>query len=120
MPHLTLEYTANLDAFDPSAVLDSLNRTMADSGLFDEADIKSRALGLEAFRVGTAATPRAFVHAKLSLMPGRSLEAKKQLSASLLAALSPRVKAAPGTELQLCVELFEIDQSTYAKENRLV
>ena len=118
MPHLTLEYTANLSDFDPTGILEALNRTMADSGLFDEADIKSRALRLDAFRIGTSATPRAFVHAKVSLMPGRSLEARQQLSASLLAALSPRIQVAPGIEVQLCVELFEIDKSTYTKENR--
>ena len=119
MPHLTLEYSSNL-SLDPAASLAALNRCLADSGLFEEADIKSRALALDIFCVGTAATPRAFAHAKLSLMPGRIIDTRKQLADSLLAALSPLVQAAPGTELQLCVELFEIDRASYAKESRRV
>lgn len=118
MPHLTLEYTANLPDFDPAAALEALNRCLADAGLFEEADIKSRALALETFRVGTAPALRAFVHAKLSLMPGRPPEVRQRLSQALLQALSAQVRTAPGTDLQLCVELFEIHRETYAKERR--
>jgi 5-carboxymethyl-2-hydroxymuconate isomerase len=120
MPHLTLEYTANLSALDPARALEQLNQTLANCGHFNEADIKSRALKLEVFRVGTAPTPRAFAHAKLSLMPGRSPEVKRQIAEALLAGLQTVAVAASGTELQLCVELFEIDKAVYAKESRLV
>ncbi|MCA8118400.1 hypothetical protein LGN07_06710 [Burkholderia cepacia] len=41
MPHLTLEYSANLDGFDAGATLRALNAALAASGHFDERDIKS-------------------------------------------------------------------------------
>jgi len=49
MPHMTLEYTRNLD-LDPEAALRSLNEEMYASGLFAEADIKSRAVALDLCR----------------------------------------------------------------------
>ena len=47
MPHLTLEYTRNLNNFDPALALVAINQAMLDSGLFAEADIKSRAIVLD-------------------------------------------------------------------------
>jgi len=116
MPHLTLEYTANL-GLDAEAALLALNHALADSGLFEEADIKSRALPLHSFRTGTAATPRAFAHARLALMPGRDAASKRHLADALLAALSAQVSSR-GLETQLCVELQEIAADCYAKEHR--
>ena len=62
MPHLTLEYTRNLTGFNPSKALNAINEAMFDSGLFSEADIKSRALACEQFCIGVEAAPRAFAH----------------------------------------------------------
>ena len=114
MPHLIVEYTSNLAALDAAALLADANRRLAASGHCSEADIKSRARRLDTFRVGTAETPRAFVHATLSLLPGRPDEVKSLLAGLVLEALQAH---APGShpQLQLCVAVDELHGASYTK-----
>ncbi|MBY4726751.1 MULTISPECIES: 5-carboxymethyl-2-hydroxymuconate Delta-isomerase [Burkholderia] len=115
MPHLTLEYSANLDGFDAGATLRALNAALAASGHFNELDIKSRALRFDAFAVGTSPAPRAFVHAKLAVLSGRTIDVKRELSDQVLAELKRHVVAPPGTHLQLSAEILDLERESYAK-----
>ncbi|MBV4459798.1 MULTISPECIES: 5-carboxymethyl-2-hydroxymuconate Delta-isomerase [Pseudomonas] len=116
MPHLHLEYTANLPQLNADLALIRLNNTLVASGQFAaEYDIKSRAVKVETFRVGTAPGERAFVHVKLALLSGRSPQIKRQLSESLLAALQDLCEWPAGVDVQLCVELLDIDRESYTK-----
>ncbi|VWC31190.1 5-carboxymethyl-2-hydroxymuconate isomerase [Burkholderia lata] len=115
MPHLTLEYSANLDGFDAGATLRALNTALAASGHFDELDIKSRVLRFDTFAVGTSSAPRAFVHAKLAVLSGRTTDVKRELSEQVLAELKRHVVAPSGTHLQLCAEILELERESYAK-----
>lgn len=124
MPHLTLEYSANLatlaPAFNPAAALAAINRAAFASGLFGEADIKSRALACEQFCIGVETAPRAFAHLRVALLSGRSGEERRQLAARLLAALKSTVDGEnaqkPGGEIQLSVETCDLDRPSYAKD----
>lgn len=116
MPHLHLEYSANLRTLDADKTLLRLNNALVASGQFsDELDIKSRAVAHQTWRVGIALAERAFVHVKLSLLSGRSAQIKQQLSASLLEALKDVVTAQAGLDIQLCVEILDIDRESYSK-----
>ena len=116
MPHLTIEYTDNLPQFDADQALLALNQALVVSGQFEEeVDIKSRAICLHAFLVGTSSTGRAFVHAKLAILSGRSIETKQALSKDLLGALHTAYVWPPGLHVQLCVEVQEIERASYAK-----
>lgn len=115
MPHLTLEYSANLDGFDAGATLRALNAALAASGQFNELDIKSRALRFDTFAVGTSPAPRAFVHAKLAVLSGRTTDVKREVSEQVLAELKRHVVAPPGTHLQLSAEILELERESYAK-----
>lgn len=116
MPHLHLEYTANLPELNADVALMRLNNTLVGSGQFGaELDIKSRAVKVQTFKVGTALAERAFVHVKLAVLSGRSAEIKKQLSDSLLAVLKDLCEWPTGVEVQLCVEILDIDRESYAK-----
>lgn len=116
MPHLHMEYTANLPDLNADVALIRLNNTLVASGQFAaEFDIKSRAVKLETFKVGTAMGERAFVHVKLALLSGRSPQIKKQLSESLLAVVQDLCQWPAGIEVQLAVELLDIDRESYSK-----
>jgi hypothetical protein len=68
MPHLHMEYTANLTELNADVALLRLNNALVASGQFAaEFDIKSRAVKLETFRVGTGMGERGFLHVKLAL-----------------------------------------------------
>ncbi len=61
MPHLHMEYTANLPELNADVALMRLNNALMASGQFAaEFDIKSRAVKVESFKVGTALGERAF------------------------------------------------------------
>jgi 5-carboxymethyl-2-hydroxymuconate isomerase len=115
MPHLTLEYTNNLRLFDAAKALRDLNGALIESKLFEEADIKSRALSLDTFLVGASPDPRGFIHVRLAILSGRSEQAKRDLSASLLHALKARCEPMAGGEIQLSVEIQDIERGSYAK-----
>ena len=116
MPHLHMEYTANLPDLNADVALMRLNNVLVASGQFSaEHDIKSRAVKLETFRVGTALAERGFVHVKLALLSGRSSEIKKQLADSLLGVIQELGSWPADVSVQLCVEILDIDREPYAK-----
>ncbi len=116
MPHLTLEYTSNLSDLDPKRILIALNHALVASGQFEEFDIKSRALPLDTFLVGTADERRAFVHAKLALLSGRSAQTKSDLSGAMLRVLRMACKGLADCPVQLCAEIIDMDRASYAKD----
>jgi 5-carboxymethyl-2-hydroxymuconate isomerase len=123
MPHLTLEYTSNLPLFKAADTLLAMNKVLLASAEFEALDIKSRAIRLDTYLVGTHVSNhpdnQAFVHAKLALLSGRSAQTKQALSAALLVVLE-QACAWPKTQaLQLCVEIVEIDRASYAKSTGL-
>jgi 5-carboxymethyl-2-hydroxymuconate isomerase len=82
MPHLMLEPTDDLP-LDIDAILLAADPRLAASGHDVVADIRSRAHRLQGCRVRTADAPRAFVHAALALLAGRSDAAQAESSAAL-------------------------------------
>ncbi|KTC25725.1 5-carboxymethyl-2-hydroxymuconate isomerase [Pseudomonas marginalis ICMP 9505] len=116
MPHLHLEYTANLPDLAVEKTLLRLNNVLMASGQFGaEFDIKSRAIKLESFQVGTSIAPRGFIALKLSLLSGRSPQVKKQLSESLLAVLQDMGDWPADIQVQLSVLLVDMDRDSYSK-----
>ena len=117
MPNVTLEYSGNLAGqFDVRKALLKLNEALLATGEFEEPDIKSRAMALDTFLIGTSPGERAFVHLKVSIFGGRSTEVKREISRKLLEVLHG-LGDMPEFEVQLCVEMLAIDRETYAKEN---
>jgi len=114
MPHVTLQYTVNLAEFNPGTALRAINQCLADSGHFDEEAIKSRALRLDDYRIGTADSGRAFIHVQLKILPGRDDATRKGLAELILAALASVLPGVPAST-QLCVEVDELDARTYSK-----
>ncbi|WP_269791324.1 hypothetical protein [Stenotrophomonas sp. Iso1] len=117
MPHLTIEYSSNLGTAPAAALLRAANEALMHTGQFQEADIKSRAIGHDNFAIGTADTARAFVAATLSLLSGRTAETKREIAQALLAALEAAIPT-NGMDLQTSVEILDIDRDSYAKSHR--
>ena len=115
MPHLTLEYSHNIGAFDAEGILFALNESLAASGHFAEVDIKSRCVRHDAFRVGTSSEPRAFVHATLAILSGRTLDTRCALSERVLSVLKAHCAAPSRVHLQLSAQVVEIERESYAK-----
>ena len=116
MPHLHLEYSANLD-LDAKPVLLALNQAMRDAAYVQIAnDVKSRAVPQDCYVIGVDADSKTgYVHLKVSLLSGRSTEQKAEISNCLLQVLQQTVPTHASVTLQLCVEIIEIPKESYAK-----
>ena len=84
--------------------------------VLNEADLKTRIVALDGYAIGTATGPRAFVHAELRLLSGRSPEAKRDLSDRIAAVLRRLTPKPEGVLVQLSVELVDMDRGSYTKE----
>ncbi|MFZ6873643.1 5-carboxymethyl-2-hydroxymuconate Delta-isomerase [Undibacterium sp. Di27W] len=114
MPHFTLEYSGNLPIKSQDLLL-KINLALVDTHHFEEIDIKSRAIRLDDVLIGTQPADRAFLHAKLAILKGRSAEVRRELSERVLAVIQAAQTWPAGLDVQLCVEVLEIDRETYAK-----
>ena len=115
MPHLTLEYTKNLNRFDPDEVLTLLNTAVFESGQFEEAAIKSRAIELKHSALGITQPDRRFLALKVAILQGRSPDVRRELAARLMDVLRGYLKGS-GDSVSASVEITEVFAETYVKE----
>ena len=117
MPHLTVEYSDNLPDYPEAEALSALNAAVcASPEVLDEADVKTRFVRHTSFEIGTAPAQRAFVHAQLRLLAGRSPEAKQDLAARIAGVLRQCTPRPDGVLVQLSVEIVDMDRPSYVKE----
>ena len=117
MPHLVLEYSANVpDEPDLRRVLLDLHEALMASALFERKDIKSRAVRRDVFFTGDGAEDRAFVALSIAILEGRSDEVKAALSE---AALDVLVGAFPnlaeGGRGAISVEVRDLHRASYRR-----
>ena len=75
MPHLTIEYTANLDQrLDLPTLLDRLHETATRIDAFPLAGMRTRAVRHQHYRFADGHPDNAFVHLTLRLAHGRGAE----------------------------------------------
>ncbi|HVO09789.1 MAG TPA: 5-carboxymethyl-2-hydroxymuconate Delta-isomerase [Vicinamibacteria bacterium] len=117
MPHLVLEYSANLpDQPDLDALLLRLHESLSRGGLFELEKIKSRAVRHSTFRVADGAADRAFVHLTAAVLEGREREVLRGAAESLLAVLCqafPRSRCE--RRCDVTVEVREMRRPLYLK-----
>jgi 5-carboxymethyl-2-hydroxymuconate isomerase len=117
MPHLVLEYSANVpDTPDLDDVLRRLHEAMASTGHFDPARVKSRVRRHESFRVADGASDRAFVHLDVAVLAGREAEQLQGAAAALLAVLHEAFpRASLERRCQITLEIREMRRDLYFK-----
>ena len=78
MPHLTVEYTANLDrSLNVPELVDTLHAVAASIEAFPLAGIRTRAVRIEHFRFADGHPDNAWVHVVLRIAHGRTLAVKQ-------------------------------------------
>jgi 5-carboxymethyl-2-hydroxymuconate isomerase len=117
MPHLVLEYTANVpDRPDFGELLRGLHEALAAAGPFELAKIKSRVVRHESFRAADGAPGRAFVHLGAAVLDGREPEVLRAAGDALLAVLCeafPRARREQRCDVTL--EIREMPRALYFK-----
>jgi 5-carboxymethyl-2-hydroxymuconate isomerase len=117
MPHLVLEYSANVpDHPDLRRVLLDLHQALMASALFEQKDLKSRAVRHDVFAVADGAEDRAFVALSISILEGRPDEVKAALSeAALDVLLRAYPKLVGGGRGSLSVEIRDLHRTSYQR-----
>jgi len=118
MPHLTLEYTANLSERAPEpALLLSVHRLLESVAGIKIGNCKSRWRKVEDWVVGSGEGPSAFVHLDLRFLEGRPEEVKRATGNATLELLRAHFgPAAQGLDLQITVEVQDIRGASYFKD----
>jgi 5-carboxymethyl-2-hydroxymuconate isomerase len=86
MPHLTLEYTDNLE-FDVQPLLARLHDELVATGAVNLKGIKSRAIRCTEYRIADGDQAYAFVHVNLLIREGRPLEIQQDAAHRVMAVL---------------------------------
>jgi len=117
MPHLTLEYTANVgQPVDSGTVFLQIHRMLAEVGGVKIAHCKSRSRAVENFFIAEGGENAGFVHLDLRLLAGRSVQLKQELGTAALKILEQHFSTALGKlELQITVSVIDIERETYFK-----
>ncbi|MFC4620951.1 5-carboxymethyl-2-hydroxymuconate Delta-isomerase [Comamonas nitrativorans] len=116
MPHLHIEYTANLPDLDEQALMAALNQVVCSHpSVLHDSEVKARIHRIASFRIGTQPQDRAFVHVLLQLLEGRSEATRQELAQALGAVLRQQVPPRPGLHVQLSVDVAEMNRPCYYK-----
>ncbi len=86
MPHLTLEYTDNLQ-FDAQPLLARLHEELVATGAVNLKGIKSRAIRLTDYRIADGYEGYAFVHVGLLIREGRPIPVQQEAAKRVMAVL---------------------------------
>jgi len=119
MPHVIVEYSANIEAeLLPDDLVDDIHRAAIASGIAEPVAVRTRLKRREHYRVGDGSPENAFVHIDIRARKGRTLEQKKHAVQTIYdqanKTLEPVFKARP---LALTVEIHEIDPETRLLRN---
>lgn len=121
MPHLTLEYSANLDgAVDFDALCRDLLAALLASGLVERGAPRVRATRCAAYAIADDQPENGFIDMVLRLGAGRTRDEKRNLGDALIAAAQPLLApqfAQPHFALSL--EVREIDPDLSWKLNTM-
>ena len=117
MPHITLEYSANLfESRINSDLLQNLNSLLASLGPFNIEDIKSRAIRHEAYAVAEGSKNRAFVHLQLAVLPGRPPELMRTVTERLMEFLKQNFsRSFKELKCSFSIEVRELIKDSYSK-----
>lgn len=121
MPHLTLEYSANLDGrVDMRGLCSALLKALLETGVFEKGAPRVRAIPCENYAIADELPENSFVDALLRMGAGRSAQDRKRVGEALFAAMSAHL--APLFEsphFALSLEIREIGAGLSWKKNAI-
>lgn len=119
MPHIVVEYSANLEAdVAPRRLIDALHAAALDTGVFPLGGLRTRAERRDLYRVADGDPDNAFVAVVARIGKGRSAETREAVAQALMAALEAETAGAFATRgLGLTVEVQEIEGPSLKTNN---
>lgn len=121
MPHITVEYSSNLDKrVSMRNIIEEIHAAVVANGAFEKGGVRTRAIPQDLYVVADGDPDNSFIHVEMRIAPGRSPETRKQVSQSILDVIRERTKEVMKQYgLGISVEIREIDQTASLKLNNL-
>ena len=121
MPHLIVEYSANIeDQIALDALLDKLHTCALGTGVFPLGGLRVRAHRADAFRIADKAPDNGFVHVTALIGHGRPLDVQQRAAEELFAVLTKHLESLyEKSPLALSLNVQEFHPVLNFKKNNL-
>lgn len=121
MPHLTIEYSANLEEdLEIQRLIDHLHETTAAIEAFPMAGLRTRGERRDHYRIADGHRDNRFVHAVLRIGHGRELEVRKAAGEKIFDALVNFLNEISAQRpLAISFEIQELDPNTNYKTGNI-
>lgn len=121
MPHLIIEYSANLDGdLDIDGLLSAMHQTATTIDALPIAGIRTRAARRTHYKIADGDPSNTFINVTLRIAAGRSLEVRKNAGETLFAALLDYLSEIyESIPMSLSLEVQEIDPETRWKHGNI-
>ncbi|HYA72264.1 MAG TPA: 5-carboxymethyl-2-hydroxymuconate isomerase [Roseiarcus sp.] len=121
MPHVVIEYSANLEAeVEPMALVTAVHRAVLEQPAFEAPGVRTRASRREHYLVAEGDPENAFIAVTARVGPGRDSATRKAASEAIMAALYRVVEPIYRRRgLALSVEVTELDAAGMTRRNNL-
>jgi 5-carboxymethyl-2-hydroxymuconate isomerase len=121
MPHLNIEYSANLeDTLDVQALVDRIHETALETGIFPLGGVRTRAEARQYYRIANGDPRAGYVHMVVRIGSGRDLDTRRSAGERIFAALCDFTdELYQSRPLALSFELQEIAPDLAWRKNNL-
>ena len=121
MPHITIEYSANIaDHHDIQALVDAVHEAALESGLAARDALRTRAVRRDHYRIADGQDAHAFVALHCRMGPGRDPSQRQRFIEEVLHAAEVRAHEEGGTlAIAWSIELVEIDPDFRINHNHV-
>ncbi|MBV9078716.1 MAG: 5-carboxymethyl-2-hydroxymuconate Delta-isomerase, partial [Methylobacteriaceae bacterium] len=121
VPHIIVEYSANLDgAISPRRLVNGLHAAALETGVFPLGGLRTRAERRDVFAVADGDPEHGFVAIRVRIGAGRDAATRRRVAEALMAVLETETRDAFAARgLALSVEVEEIDPAASLKRNNL-
>jgi len=121
MPHLNIEYSANLEeVLDVQAMVDRIHETALETGIFPLGGVRTRAEARKFYRIANGDPRAGYIHMIVRIGSGRDLETRRSAGERIFGALCDFTdELYRSRPLALSFELHEIPPDLAWRKNNL-
>jgi len=121
MPHLNIEYSANLEsALDIQALVDRIHETALETGVFPLGGVRTRAEARSCYRIANGDPSAGYIHMIVRIGSGREFETRRAAGDRIFEALCDFTRELfDSRPLALSFELHEIPPDMAWRKNNL-
>jgi 5-carboxymethyl-2-hydroxymuconate isomerase len=121
MPHLNIEYSANLaDALDIQGLVDRIHETALQTGIFPLGGVRTRAEARTHYRIADGNPNAGYIHMVVRIGPGRDEQTRRDAGQRIFTALCEFTDGVYRSRpLALSFELQEIPSDMAWRKNNL-